>query len=172
MERPSYQASTWLPANLWSSGQSVIKIWSRIKTWHFCLHDELLLCHFVKFHPSCQCYFNSSSPAQTYVSIIYLLITLCIVCILPLLAGFATEKKEIRINFDPFQWILSHWTKFQTLNKRRLTTCCKCMCLFWISSLEASSMCPFYSTFGGTTGMSKNTVDGRNPAPPGMVKAL
>ena len=28
--------------------------------------------------------------------------------------------------------------------------------LFLISSLEASSMCPFYSTFGGTTGISKN----------------
>ena len=101
--------------SLWSSGQSVIKMWSRIKTWHFCLHDELLLCHFMKFHPSCQCYFNSSSPAQTYVSIVYVLITWCFVCILPLLAGFAAEKKDTnQWTFDPFQWILSHWIKFQT----------------------------------------------------------
>ena len=142
--------------SLWSSGQSVIKMWSRIKTWHFCLHDELLLCHFVKFHPSCQCYFNSSSPAQTYVSIVNLLITLCIVCILPLLAGLAAEKNDTtQWTFDPFQWILSHWINFQMLNKRRLTTCCKCMCCFWYLPLKLAQCVPFTVLLGVQPGSQK-----------------
>ena len=104
---------------------------------------------------------NAISTVLAQLKHMFQLYTCWLPCVLyvyyPYLLGSPQKKDTNQWTFDPFQWILSHWIKFQTLNKRRLTTCFQMYVFFWYLPKNKLAQCvPFYSTFGVQPVCQKN----------------